>query len=1582
MKQHHKIFKLLMFVLIELTLSSITAQAEDPHWYFNNSSWSYHDTQIEACNHGSQTFSTPTGSVLFHGAKLGLPSTVRSCLTSFDYEIGHVLRYWPPITCESGYTYNTSTNRCETCSAPFQWQSNGTCTFSCSGTWNASSRTCEHDFEQSTDTQQCGGAGGPAAVAGNPIDFKSGDKIEIETDFQAPSPSILVFQRFYSSHNNLQPRGITAGTDPEISQALGCSAAIANGAAGALQSVKLTEAVVVAPAKPSYGNIAYSPTLSRYGSAGKRNWRNTFERNLVFNTSEPNTIKLQRHNGSVITLHFSGNGTYTSSQGYDGTLTLLASSDPIPNGWEYQSPQGDKERYDADGKLIELLNPQQLGVYLTYDPISDHLKSARDDFGHTLSFIYGNGETVAPSLIQAMTVPGNRQYTYTYTPQGQVESVTYPFNPATETPRTRTYLYGDSCFTSALTGITDENGARFATFDYDNNGRAKLSEHADQADRITIAYNDAANTRTVTNAVGKETVYHFNSHHQIDSVEGEQATNCAAANAAYFYDANQLLERTLDWEGTETTFDYDSTSGLELSRTEANGTPEARTIATPIWDTRLRLPKEIIIKNSANTGVKKTNMTYTSNGRLDTLTETDLTGMADVSSRLWDYAYTYHDAAQKQLATLRVDGPRNTTPNDLTTLNFNTAGLLTSSSNALGHTVTITQHSVDGLPQTWKDANGVSYSATYTTSGWLKTLAVDGGTTTFGYDNVGQVTQITFPDTTVLHYDYDDAHRLISIYNDDGDRISYGLDTFGNIEEENRQQGNQTLFQQKRLFDALGRLYQVFDLDSSVLSEIHYDTNSNANELVDANLNSIYRSFDGLNRLKTISDQRQATTATTALSSNTLDQLTNVNDPKQQNTSYVYDGYGLLQSQTSPDTGTTTFNYDAAGNLSQKTDARAVTTKFSYDALNRLTKIDYPSNVAGVINSTDVEFTYDQGTNGKGNLTNINQGAGNSIVWGYDKRGNITSDTRNIGGKSFTTKYHYDKANNLLDITYPSSKKVVYARDAFGNITGVTHDGNNVASNITHQPFGPTNGYLLGNGLNVDFTYDGFYRLNAIQVGSIMDWTLHYDDPRGLIGPITDNLSTKHDQTLTYDEIGRLETATTNIGNATFTYDLIGNRKTQSYSGTQPSHNDSYTYAASSHRLQSVSSNLPSEAHSYGYSATGNQATRDALSLKYDSSDRLVQIQNAPQAISYQHNPLGQRQQKTVNGVITYFVYDLNGQLIAELNSASNEFTDYLYLEGKPLAMAKPTPAAPVEPVQGATLPWPASILFVFGGMLLTILRKPLPMIRRYTKALRRTAVVMLLSGLGLSCQQAPVVNIPYDLFYFHTDHLGTVKLVTDKTAAVVWEGVYSPFGEAKEVVSEIENNLRFAGQYLDRESGLHYNYFRTYDPETGRYIESDPIGLKGGLNTYSYVENNPVMKIDPRGLLTGQIGLSGSINIGGPVGVSITAGIGVAIDDNGEVAIYYHGGGGAYTGSPGISGGVQGTVTNADTICDLKGPFDYGSASVDVGIGGSLDGVRGYDNDGNEIRGGGVTIGIGLGNLGYSIGETTTNLGPIGHIW
>jgi RHS repeat-associated protein len=110
-----------------------------------------------------------------------------------------------------------------------------------------------------------------------------------------------------------------------------------------------------------------------------------------------------------------------------------------------------------------------------------------------------------------------------------------------------------------------------------------------------------------------------------------------------------------------------------------------------------------------------------------------------------------------------------------------------------------------------------------------------------------------------------------------------------------------------------------------------------------------------------------------------------------------------------------------------------------------------------------------------------------------------------------------------------------------------------------------------------------------------------------------------------------------------------------------------------------------------------------------------------------------------------------------------------------------------------------------------------------------------------------------------HTDHLGTPRLIEDQSGKTVWRWDHlDPFGAnpANEDPDgdgvKVVFNLRVPGQVFDKESGTHYNYFRDYDRSTGRYIQSDPIGLAGGINTYAYVGENPLSYADPTGLQAG----------------------------------------------------------------------------------------------------------------------------------
>lgn len=127
---------------------------------------------------------------------------------------------------------------------------------------------------------------------------------------------------------------------------------------------------------------------------------------------------------------------------------------------------------------------------------------------------------------------------------------------------------------------------------------------------------------------------------------------------------------------------------------------------------------------------------------------------------------------------------------------------------------------------------------------------------------------------------------------------------------------------------------------------------------------------------------------------------------------------------------------------------------------------------------------------------------------------------------------------------------------------------------------------------------------------------------------------------------------------------------------------------------------------------------------------------------------------------------------------------------------------------------------------------------------MQRLWTIFLLLVAALPAQAA------LELYFVHNDHLGTPQVITSKNAQVVWKGHMKPFGEMDVEVEEVTNLRRFPGQWYDIETGLHYNYFRDYDPGLGRYVQSDPIGLQGGLNIYNYANVSPQIYQDRFGLM------------------------------------------------------------------------------------------------------------------------------------
>jgi RHS repeat-associated protein len=117
--------------------------------------------------------------------------------------------------------------------------------------------------------------------------------------------------------------------------------------------------------------------------------------------------------------------------------------------------------------------------------------------------------------------------------------------------------------------------------------------------------------------------------------------------------------------------------------------------------------------------------------------------------------------------------------------------------------------------------------------------------------------------------------------------------------------------------------------------------------------------------------------------------------------------------------------------------------------------------------------------------------------------------------------------------------------------------------------------------------------------------------------------------------------------------------------------------------------------------------------------------------------------------------------------------------------------------------------------------------------------------GIRLVAASAQAANIAY----IHSDHLGSPQKMTDPSQALTWDAQFDPFGEEFLISGSAVQPNRFPGQYADAESGYSYNYFRDYEPSIGRYLQSDPVGLEGGINSYAYVDSNAVRFTDPRGL-------------------------------------------------------------------------------------------------------------------------------------
>jgi RHS repeat-associated protein len=231
------------------------------------------------------------------------------------------------------------------------------------------------------------------------------------------------------------------------------------------------------------------------------------------------------------------------------------------------------------------------------------------------------------------------------------------------------------------------------------------------------------------------------------------------------------------------------------------------------------------------------------------------------------------------------------------------------------------------------------------------------------------------------------------------------------------------------------------------------------------------------------------------------------------------------------------------------------------------------------------------------------------------------------------------------------------------------------------------------------------------------------------------------------------------------------------------------------------------------------------------------------------------------------------------------------------------------------------------------------------------------------------------------TDLLGSTVALTDSAGVVQTTYGYDPYGNTSQSGAANDNQYQFTGRQNDG-TGLYYYRARYYNPNWGRFISEDPIGLAGGVDLYAYARGNPASFADPLGLDTYNVGFSGTLNIPliGPVGPAGGFFGGVATDTNGNWGFYGGVGGGVGAGAGG-SFGVQFGGSNAATICELSGPFLSVSASGGEGIIAGYEGYSGQSASG-DVNGFNLFIGAGGGTpVSGSYQYTNTWVEPYGGV-
>jgi RHS repeat-associated protein len=1167
----------------------------------------------------------------------------------------------------------------------------------------------------------------------------------------------------------------------------------------------------------------YSSAIPRGGSAVGAKWSGSYFARLrlpaggdggSFPASQaPDKVLLVRPDGGWLQFDRRGE-TYVGESNLPGTLVReVAGGQTI--GWRYQSERDEIERFSAEGRLLSIAQPQGATHSLHYD-LQGRLIRVEDGLGRSLRFEYDP----ATGFLTRLFDPANQTTTYRHDARGNLVEVQYPDG------NSRRYHYEHLALVSHLTGISDERGLRISTYRYDHRGRVRESSRAGGVEGYSFAY--GRDTTTVTDPYGTERIYRFVKKYDrpyLASVSEPCSTCGSGGSAETTYDSRGYVSEQRDFRGNITRF-VRNERGLVESHTEAVGTPEQRTTTTtwhPEWRKPLRMVEPI------QGGSRTTEYTYDPSGN-----RTRRTVTANGETRVW--TYTYDALGQVE----SIDGPR-TDVQDVLRFEYDAAtGNLLRSIDANQLVTRTTRHDAHGRVLERIDPNGLVTAFEYDLRGRVRFVRVgtEGATpqsAEYRYTPAGQLARIALPDGSALEYGYDDASRLESIQDVAGNRIVYTLDVAGNpVLEQSLDVRGEVIKTVRHAIDALGRIEAVGGADPEAMTRFEHDPSGNQRFVKrPLHARASEQQFDALDRLRKAIDPMLGEIA---YGYDVQDNLRSVTDPRGLTTSYGYNGFDELTRLDSPDTGVTTYRNDVAGNRIEQTDARGVRATYRYDAANRLQAVAYPDET--------LAFAYDDPEGGAVSLGRLTSAAtaplqpsapaATSLRYQYDAQGRMIGKQQSAANApALSVAYRFDAQGRPEGMTLPSGAQVSYGYGSDGRVSSLRVNGVELIRQIEHFPFGGLAAWGQGpGGAQYRRTFDGDGRIQSHTLGS-SNRRIEFDAADRITGIEDDDTTPWSNWTYAYDDLDRLTQAGNAAGSGpvaalglAWSYDPTGNRTAQTKQAPAETESTAYAIDPASNRLDRIETGTQVDARQYDavgnmirWVAQGGDHQGAVLEAVYTGRNRLTEVRHQGVPIArYAYNARGERIGKwlgaaanTANAPASQqFLYDEAGRLLGEYDASGTLLAEHLWLGDTPVAVLKPAGS-----MQG---------------------------------------------GQAVPAQgMAPAL----DAYFVQPDHLNTPRAILNAASETVWRWESAPFGETE---AEVQPNaaiapfayqLRFPGQYFDAENGLHYNYFRDYEAATGRYIESDPIGLGGGINTYAYVMANPLSSVD-------LLGLSGS-HPGGP---------------------------------------------------------------------------------------------------------------------